>query len=130
MASALQIYQEGLLSPERITDVPDFASLLQQERYGGPLRELGYGTNIDEAARAAQRIGTRDISAAGGVEGAEAVARRLDALYQHRQFIRTAPFRNGSFSASRTNGSRSGLVLPYGKPSGRLVPLKALQGIR
>ena len=122
--SALQIYQEGLLSPERITDVPDFASLLQQERYGGPLRELGYGTNIDEAARAAQRIGTRDISAAGGVEGAEAVARRLDALYQHRQFVsETAPFRNGSFSASRTNGSRSGLVLPYGEPSGRLVPL-------
>lgn len=122
--SALQIYQEGLLSPERITDVPDFASLLQQERYGGPLRELGYGTNIDEAARAAQRIGTRDISAAGGIEGAEAVARRLDALYNHRQFVsQAAPFRLGSFTLARSGVAGQGLQLPYGKPGGRLVPL-------
>ena len=122
--TASEIVQQGLLSPERVTEVPDFATLLQQGKYGDPLREVGYGSVIDEAARLADPIGTRDISGAAIPGGAENVARRLDSLYQHRQFVSAAtPFRLGfrSNSAARNSGD---LILPsYGKPSGRSVPL-------
>jgi len=122
--SATQIIQQGLLSPQRVTDVPDFATLLQQEKYGNPLREVGYGSVIDEAARLADPIGTRDISGAAISGGAENVARRLDSLYQHRQFVSAAtPFRFGFGNNPAARGSGN-LVLPsYGKPSGRSVPL-------
>lgn len=122
--TALEIYQQGLLSPQRVADVPDFATLLQQDKYGGPLRDIGYGSLIDRAAGSAGAIGTRDISAAANPAGAERVARRLDALYQHRQFVSAAtPFRFG-FSNNPAAGGAGNIVLPsYGKPSGRSVPL-------
>lgn len=122
--TALEIYKEGLLSPSRIADVPDFATLLQEDIYGGPLRELGYGSSIDEAARSAGRIGTRDISAAANPTGAERVARRLDALYNHRKFVsETEPFRSGSFNFGNATGKRQNVLTPYGKPSGGFIPL-------
>lgn len=122
--SATEIIEQGLLSPDRVTDVPDFATLLQQEKYGGPLREIGYGSVIDEAARLASPIGSRNISAAATPGGAENVARRLDSLYQHRQFVSAAtPFRFGFSNNPTARGSRD-IVLPsYGKPSGRSVSL-------
>jgi hypothetical protein len=122
--SALQIYREGLLTPERIADTPDFGTLLSQFNYGEPLREVGYGSLIDEAARSAQGFGTRDISFAANRAGAENVARRLDTLYQHRQFVSAAsPFRYGSNDLGRANAGKSEFLASYGKRSGGLVPL-------
>lgn len=123
--SALDIYQQGLLSPSRIADVPDFATLLQDPRYGGPLREIGYGSNIDAAARAAAAIGSRDLSAAANPAAAADVARRLDALYGHRQFVSSAaPFRAGSFNPEFASSGRQGFLLPYREPSRGYVPLE------
>jgi len=123
--TATEIYQQGLLSPERVADVPDFATLLQDPAYGAPLREIGYGPNIDAAARAAAAIGQRDLSGAAGAGTAADVARRLDALYGHRQFVSGAtPFRAGAFNPQLAARGRQDVRLPYRSRSRELVPLE------
>ena len=122
--TAEEIYRQGLLSPSRISDVPDFATLFQDPTYGGPLREIGYGSSIDEAARAAAAIGTRDLSAAAEFGDAANVAGRLDDLYGHRQFVsNAAPFRTGAFNFTLPHGDGKGLQLPYGSGRSGYVPV-------
>jgi len=122
--SALDIVQEGLLDEKRVADVPDFASLLQDDRYGGPLKEIGLGPEIDKAAGAVGRIGGRDLSAAANPAGARNIARRVDALYDTRQFVSaTAPFRARPGSSLRADGGRDFVLGPYGKQSSGFVSL-------
>ena len=122
--SATDIVQANALNEGRISDVPDFASLLKLDEYGEPLREIGYGSSIDEAARRTGQLGARDLSAARDRSGELAVAGRLDALYNHRQRVSAAePFRFGAIGAKFSDQSGNRLFRPYGKPSGRSVPL-------
>ncbi len=112
------------MTNKEIAVVPSFVDLLLQDQYGGPLRDIGYGPNIDEAARFAGQIETRDISAAANPEGARRGARRLDALYDHRQFVSEAlPYRLGFRNTSPTRSGRDNIYASYGKPSGRSVSL-------
>ena len=114
----------GIVTSKEIASVPSFVDLFSKDQYGGPLRDIGYGPNIDEAARFAGQIGTRDISAAANPEGARRVARRLDALYDHRQFVSEAlPFRLGFRNTSPARSGRDNIYASYGKPSGRSVSL-------
>jgi hypothetical protein len=122
--TAERILQEGLLDPQRIADVPDFASLFTMPEYGQPLREIGYGSLIDEAARASTGFGNRDLSAAASPEGALNVARRLDQLRDYRNFVSDSkPFRPRFRVAEKADGGWQGLQQPYREPSGRSVSL-------
>ena len=90
------ILREGLLDTSRISDVPDFATLLTMPEYGASLRDVGYGSAIDQAAGNAQAIGQRDLGPLRDTDAAGEVARRLDALQGHRQWISASkPFRVG-----------------------------------
>ena len=122
--TAKRILEEGLLDPQRIADVPDFASLFTMPEYGQPLREIGYGSLIDEAARTSSGFGNRDLSAAASPEGALNVARRLDQLRGYRNFVSDSkPFRPRFTATGQTGSGRQGLQQPYGKPSGRPISL-------
>lgn len=122
--SAREIVEAGALNEGRISDVPDFATLLQVDEYGAPLREIGYGSSIDEAARRTGQLGARDLSAARDRSGELAVAGRLDTLYNHRQRVSAAePFRFGAIGAKFSDQSGNRLFAPYRKPSGQSVPL-------
>ncbi|MGB1649965.1 MAG: hypothetical protein ACPHEP_02970 [Acidimicrobiales bacterium] len=123
MVTATEIIENNLLDAGRIADVPDFASLFTMDQYGAPLREIGYGSLIDRAARASQGIGGRDISAAGGQEGALDVARRLDNLFRHRQFVSaTVPIRPRFSPSGATSGGRQ-VDGPYRVSGSQSVPL-------
>ena len=122
--SAKEIMQEGALTTSRISDVPDFSGLLKSDEYGAPLREIGYGSAIDEAARLAGPLGRTDLSGARSIPSELAVAGRLDALYNHRQRVSASePFRFGAIGFRRSGERGSRLYLPYGKPSGKSLPL-------
>lgn len=122
--SAREIVEAGALNEARIADVPDFATLLRSDEYGAPLREIGYGSAIDEAAGRVGQLGTRNLSAARDFSGELAIAGRLDALYNHRQRVSAAePFRFGAVGVKFSDKSGDRLFPPYGKPSGKSVPL-------
>lgn len=122
--TAKRILQEGLLDPQRIADVPDFASLFTMPEYGQPLREIGYGSLIDEAARTSSGFGNRDLSAAASPEGALNVARRLDQLRGYRNFVSDSkPFRPRFTASGQASSGRQGFQQPYGAPSSKSVSL-------
>ena len=122
--TAKRILEEGLLDPQRIADVPDFASLFTMPEYGQPLREIGYGSLIDEAARTSSGFGNRDLSAAASPEGALNVARRLDQLRGYRNFVsESKPFRPRFTTTGQALSGRQGLQQPYGAPSSKSVSL-------
>lgn len=121
---AEQILKEGLLDTKRISDVPDFATLLTQPQYGAPLRDIGYGSLIDLAAENAQGIGQRDLGPLRNTEAAGEVARRLDTLQGHRQWISASkPFRVGFGGTQVSSGVGQDVQGAYRGRSGQSVPL-------
>ena len=123
--TAEDIVRNNMLETSRISDVPDFATLFTQPEYGTPLREIGYGSLIDRAAGAAQGIGRKDISGSARPDAAINVARRLDSLYDHRQFISaTTPIRPRFIDTQAATSGRNRSVVPYRISSRRSVPLE------
>jgi len=121
---AEQILKEGLLDTRRISEVPDFATLLTQPEYGAPLRDIGYGSLIDLAAENAQGIGQRDLGPLRNTEAAGEVARRLDTLQGHRQFISASkPFRVGFGGTQVSSGVGQDVQGAYRGRSSQSVPL-------